>query len=67
MNRKEFLRSIGRASILGGMGVLVVLFAKQGKITMYSDCTDNLYCKGCKSIDRCALPEAKKEKAYGKG
>jgi len=61
MNRKEFLRSLGRASILGGMGVLVAVFYKQDKITSYSDCSDNLMCRSCKNLKKCTLPEAKRE------
>jgi hypothetical protein len=67
MNRKQFIQSIGRTSILGGMGVLVIVFAKNGKITKYTDCTNNLTCKSCKSIDQCFLPEAKNEKDHGRG
>lgn len=62
MKRKEFLQSLGRAAILGGMGILVAMFYSQNRITLYSDCTDNLLCKGCRNISRCTLPEAKKER-----
>lgn len=62
MNRKEFLRSLGRASILGGMGVLIAVFYKQDKITSYSDCSDNLFCRSCNNLKKCTLPEALSER-----
>ncbi len=67
MNRNEFLRSIGRASILGGIGLLLAVFYKNDKITSYSDCTDNFFCKKCKSLNNCSLPEALKERNNGRG
>jgi hypothetical protein len=65
MNRKEFIKSVGRVSILAGMLALVAIFYRQNRITLYSDCTDNRYCNGCKSLNNCSLPEAKKERENG--
>lgn len=67
MNRKVFLQTVGRASILGGMGALVAIFARERQITLYSDCKDDLKCSSCRSLSRCSLPEALKQREHGKG
>lgn len=67
MDRKAFLSTIGRVSILAMMTAMVGTFVSRDKVTLRSGCAFNSHCKGCEKLAGCALPAAEKERDNGKG
>jgi hypothetical protein len=67
MNRKEFIQTFLRGTILVAIGVFITIFASRGKISMNNECTANEQCKACGKVRNCALPGADKFRRNGKG
>jgi len=56
-SRREFLRAAGRLPLIAIVtvvgGVLVERRRERGVV-----CTQQFYCRGCRSLEACALPQA---------
>ncbi|OGV67433.1 MAG: hypothetical protein A3K19_15370 [Lentisphaerae bacterium RIFOXYB12_FULL_65_16] len=58
-NRREFLRDCGRAGILGGLGLAVLMLGRTGRIAAdETPATCPTPCADCARLDGCALPRA---------
>jgi hypothetical protein len=66
MNRKDFFIQGGRWAILSVIGLLSALLASNHKIATPENCSVAPQCKNCGKYDQCTLPQANKEKGYGK-
>ncbi|HPR33353.1 MAG TPA: hypothetical protein PLK12_14735 [Prolixibacteraceae bacterium] len=55
MNRKEFIHTAGRYSILALLGLLAALFIAKRKTTFHGPCTQNFACNRCSLSDRCSI------------
>jgi len=57
MDRRKFLTSIGRGTILTGLAALsgVLIYKNSGKP---EDCTFDFVCRECKKLNSCRQPEA---------
>ena len=57
MDRRQFLTSIGRGTILTGLTALsgILIYKKSGKP---EDCNFDFVCKDCRKLKGCKQPEA---------
>jgi len=58
MDRKNFIRVIGRTAFLGGMAALSLSFLLRDKISTDEQCTDGRFCSSCKRLKNCSKPAA---------
>ncbi len=66
MNRKDFFKQGGRWAILSGFGLIGAFLSYQRKIVIPENCLVSPLCKNCGKFAQCELPQANKEKRYGK-
>ena len=55
MNRRKFIQSFFRYSILGGILVLTGFILFKRRVTLESSCTENFACKTCKKYNKCEI------------
>lgn len=65
MERKQFIQTLGRTSILALMAGLVTVFVKRDNIGPSSKCGIDKQCKKCNKVKACTLPEAENFKNNG--
>ncbi|HKK61826.1 MAG TPA: hypothetical protein VJ951_04650 [Bacteroidales bacterium] len=65
MQRNEFIKTAGRATILSVIAAFVGIMALKGKLTRETGCAANANCNGCGSLKSCSLPNALKERSNG--
>jgi len=63
MDRRNFIRQIGRYVLLSAMAALGVFGIHKRKKVPAADCILTGYCKTCTGLASCSLPEAVREKA----
>lgn len=57
INRRDFLKSIGRGLLLGGSALVISKLVKDDKIS-FTNCINNSICKNCSIVRSCELPQA---------
>ena len=59
-SRREFLRSIGRLTIIAGLSGAAVLLFKRERLILNDEqrCISQGLCRGCTIFEKCALPQA---------
>ncbi len=62
MNRKQFIQTSARTSILALMVGLVAVFVKRDNIAPSSECGIDFQCKKCNKVKACTLPEGENYK-----
>ncbi len=65
MNRKQFISTLIRSSILAVMAGLVIVFVKRDNIGPTSECGLDFQCKKCNKLKGCSLPEAENYQKNG--
>jgi len=65
MERKQFIQTLARTSILAVMVGLVAVFVKRESIASTSECGIDFQCKKCNKVKDCTLPEAENFKNNG--
>lgn len=66
VDRREFIRSMGRASALFGLGAFAFLMFDRGRRRRHlpdQSCVNRGVCEGCRAIDSCGLPQALSRKS----
>lgn len=69
MNRREFLRTLGRISALSvlGLGAGIITSKGLGGPLPEQTCISNQICRNCTRVKACALPQALSYKQVQKG
>jgi hypothetical protein len=59
-SRRDFLKNMGRASLLGAIGgsVGLLLFKRRFSLNPAHVCINQGICRGCSEFDDCILPQA---------
>jgi len=57
-DRREFLKSTGRAAVLGGLSFLVFRLFRKNAVPTGETCINNSICSGCSILSCCGLPPA---------
>lgn len=65
MDRKSFIISIARGSILLAIASGVAILIKKDRIGGVAACSEDTVCGGCSRIAKCTLPEAQKWRRDG--
>lgn len=65
MDRKQFIQTTVRTSILALMAGLVAVFVKRESIAPGSECELDFQCKKCNKLKACTLPEAENYRKNG--
>jgi len=63
-SRRTFLRTVSRGAILGGLALLGIALARRS-VRADQTCTGQGYCRGCRRIEDCVLPQAQSAKRAG--
>jgi len=67
MNRKTFISSLFRGTILAGMALLAGVLLTRKQVSLEKSCGLNIQCRNCTKLKACDLPEAKIEMDNEKG
>lgn len=67
MDRKQFIKTFARTTILAGMAGMVAVFVKRESIGTVNTCSIDFQCGRCKTSKSCILPEAINHRENGKG
>jgi len=66
MNRKQFIDTVFRYSLLAGVFALIAMLFRKNKIVLTTDlCSGSEQCKKCNKISACTAPNAIQYKTYG--
>lgn len=65
MDRKDFINTFFRISLLVSLAVLVGIFVAGKKTGLNAECNERTQCKACGKLSKCSLPEATKHKNNG--
>ncbi|MCB8995134.1 MAG: hypothetical protein H6538_05960 [Bacteroidales bacterium] len=66
MNRKEFINTSVRLTILASIAAVIAVFAFRRQISP-GVCSEREQCNACSKNSRCSLPEAIKFRENGEG
>lgn len=58
MNRRKFIETIGRNTILGALATIGGILMYNNRIDFSNKCTNKYMCKKCGQLSECELPEA---------
>lgn len=62
-NRRQFLRTVGRGLLLGGLGALAAVLGRRSLDEGAIACTGQGQCAGCGELTLCGLPLARDHRA----
>jgi len=65
MDRKTFINSLVRLSLMGGLVLLTGFLAAKRSLIHQDSCSRNTFCDNCSEYTGCRKPQALKQKNNG--